>query len=133
VRALILLAAQAACASHSQPRPPPPVFDARQLAARLDAVMAEIEATTRTYEHDCARMVGELARIENRAKAPIDEARAARQDPERAKQLTTELRTYDQAAAGRSKLIALRLAICWKRHGELHDDVQRVVDSMPTP
>lgn len=133
MRALILLASLAACAHPAPPRPPPPAFDARQLAARLDGVMAEIEATTRTYQHDCAKMLGEVARIEDRAKGPIGEARAARQDPEHARQLTTELRTYNEAAAGRSDVIALRLAICWKQHDELHDDVERVLHSMPTP
>ena len=136
MRSVILLASVvAACGGKAAPaRPPqPPPFDAKQLAARLDAVMAEIEATSRTYEHDCVRMVGELARIEDRARGPIDEAREARKDPEHARQLTAELRTYNDAAAGRSDVIAMRLAICWKQHGELHDDVQRVVDSMPTP
>jgi hypothetical protein len=134
MRALILVASLAACGGKAHPPPPgPPPFDARQLAARLDAVMGEIETVTRTYEHDCQRMVSELAQVEDRARGPIDEARAARQVPERARALTAELRAYNDAAAGRSDVIALRLAICWKRHEELHDQVQRVVDSLPTP
>jgi hypothetical protein len=135
MRSVIFLALLAACGGKTSPAraPEPPPFDAKQLAARLDAIMTEIETTSRTYEHDCVKMVGELARIEDRARAPIDEAREARKDPEHARQLTAELRTYNEAAAGRSDVIAMRLAICWKQHGELHDDVQRVVDSMPTP
>jgi hypothetical protein len=134
MRALLLATSLTACGGKARPAPPrPPTFDARQLASRLDGIMREIETVTRTYEHDCPRMVSELAHVEDRARAPIDEARAARQDPERARALTLELRAYNDAATGRSDVIALRLAICWKQHGELHDQVQRVVDSLPTP
>jgi hypothetical protein len=127
--------ALAACGgtSHPAPPPPPPEFDAKRLAAQLDAVMGELETTSRTYEKDCAKMVAELARVEDRARGPIEHAHAAQRDPDHAKQLTAELRAYNEAAAGRSELIAMRLAICFKQHGELQHDVQRVVDSMPTP
>jgi hypothetical protein len=129
-----VLACVVACGGNAHPaRPTPQPFDAHQLASRLDAAMHEIETVTRTLEHDCGRMVAELARVEERARGPIEEARVARGDPERARALSTELRAYNDAAAGRSDVIALRLAICWKQHGELHDQVQRVVDSLPTP
>ena len=134
MRTLIVLLGLAACGGSQRPRPAPkPEFDAKALAAQLDAVMAEIEAATHTYEHDCATMVSELAKIETRARGPIDQARAAQQNPEHARALTSELRAYNQAAAGRSDVIAMHLAICYKQHPELDDQVQHVVDSMPTP
>ena len=134
MRPLIVLLCLAACGGSQHPRPAPkPEFDAKALAAQLDAVMAEIEAATHAYEHDCAAMVSELAKIETRAQGPIQQARAAQQDPEHARALTSELRVYNQAAAGRSDVIAMHLAICYKQHPELDEQVQHVVDSMPTP
>lgn len=135
MRTLIVVFCVAACGGSQKPASPPPKsqFDAKALAAQLDAVMSEIEAATHAYEHDCASMVSELAKIETRARGPIEEARAAQQNPEQARALTSELRTYNQAAAGRSDVIAMHLAICYKQHPELDEQVQHVVDSMPTP
>lgn len=137
MRALIIAIAAALLAGCGGPprpaSPAPPAFDAHGLAARLDAAMAEIEAATRAHADDCATMAGAVEAIEGRARGPVDEARAAERDPERARELTTALHAYDQAAAGRSDVIAMHLAICWRQHPELRDRLQRVVDAMPTP
>ena len=124
----------AGCGGPPRPAtPPPPAFDARGLAARLEAAMDEIEAATGAHAQACAAMADAVAAIEARARGPVDEARAAERDPEHARALTAALHAYDRAAAGRSDVIAMRLAICWQQHPELHDRLQQVVDAMPTP
>jgi len=131
MRALIVALVLSACGGHPHPTPPPP-FDAAGLAAELDRVMSDLAAATARLEGDCPRMLDEIERILVGAKDPIDRARAAEADPERAKQLTTAMRSYDDRARGRSDAIAIGLAVCFRQHRELQDRVQRVVDSMPS-
>jgi len=131
VRALIALALAAACGGQAHPASPP--FDAGKLAAAIDGVMADIEVASRDYDRDCPRAVHAIEQIEARAAEPIGALHAAERDRERAAELAQAMHGYDTAAAGRSEVIAMRLAICWKRHGELHDQLQHVVDSLPTP
>ncbi len=128
MRALILAAALVACGGHPHPHPPP--FDARGLAARIDKILGDLATATAQHEADCPRMLDDLEAILAAAKPSFDEVRAAEADPERAKQLTTAMRAYDDR--GRSDAIAVGLAVCFRTHRELQDRVHRVVDSMPT-
>lgn len=128
MRTLLVAAVLVACGGHPHPHPPP--FDARALAARVDEILGELATATAQHEADCPRMLDELERILTAAKPSFDEVRAAEADPERAKQLTTAMRAYDDR--GRSDAIAVGLAVCFRQHRELQDRVQHVVDSMPT-
>ena len=120
-----------ACGGPPHPAAPPP-FDATRLAAELDAATRDMVAIAQHWQADCPRLLDELGGVEDRARRPVAEARAAEQDPDRAQQLTTAVRAYDRAADGRAQTIAMALAACWQQHVELRDRVQRVVDSMPT-
>jgi hypothetical protein len=129
VRAVIVAAALAACGGSPHPRAAP-AFDASALAARIDRLLGDLAAAAERDQADCPRMLDDLEQILAAGRQPIDEVRAAEADPERARQLTTAMRAYDDR--GRSDAIAVGLAVCFRQHPELQDRVQRVVDSMPT-
>jgi hypothetical protein len=124
------LAALVACGGPSHPAPS---FDAKQLAAELDHAMAEMAAIASDPGADCAAIVKRLGDAEQRARGPVERARQAQANPERAKQLTAALRAYDKPAAGRSDVIVGKLVVCYREHVELQDQIQHVVDSIPTP
>jgi hypothetical protein len=107
-------------------------FDAKGLAAELDHAIAEMAAIVAAPGADCAVIVKRLGEAEERARGPVARAREAQADPDRAKQLTTAARAYDKVAVGRADAIAAKLAICFREHRELQDEIKRVVDSMPT-
>lgn len=111
-----------------QPHPPP--FDAKGLAARIDHLLGALANATATDEADCPKLLDDLSQILANARGTLDEAKAAQNDPERAKQLTTAMRGYEDH--GRSDAIAIGLAVCFRQHPELQDRVKQVVDSMPT-
>jgi hypothetical protein len=125
-RPLLLGLALAACGGHPHPAP----FDARGLAAEIDHIVGALADATAKHEADCPAMLDDIERILAAARGPIDQAKAAQQDPERAKQLTSAMRAYDDR--GRTDAIAIGLAVCFRQHRELQDRVQRIVDSMPT-
>jgi hypothetical protein len=114
-------------------QPHPPAFDAKGLAAELDHALAEMAAIVSAPDSDCATIAKQISDAEQRARGPIEQAREAQKDPQRAEQLTSAMRAYDKTAAGRSDAIAAKLAICYREHGELQDQIKLVVDSMPTP
>ena len=89
-----------ACGGAKQP-PKPPKVDTRALAAELDAQMSEVAAIVRTRRTDCPRMAGELRAVFARMTVSLERARLAQQDPEIAKQLTTDVRAYDAVSAQR--------------------------------
>ena len=111
-------------------QPHPPAFDAKGLAAELDRAMAEMAAIVAARGGDCATITQQIGDAEQRARGPIERAREAQKDPDHAKQLTSAMRAYDKA--GRGDAIGLRLAICFREHRELQDQIKHVVDSMPT-
>jgi len=131
MRAVIAVALAAACGGASHPAPPP-AFDAKQLAAALGGLVAEMAAAVKSAGDDCPRMVDELGAVLERGRGRLVEARAAQQDPDRAKQLTGELRAYDPAFARKGEAIGGMLGICYSQHPELQDRIKRVVDSIPT-
>ncbi len=129
MRALIVVLV-AACGGAQKPPEPPP-FDAAGLAARLDHLMAEMEAAI-AQRDDCPRMLDTMSDIEVRAQAPIAEAHAAQKDRQHVHELALAMKQYEHSAAGRADAIAMALAICYQGHPDLRDRVKHVVDSMPT-
>lgn len=123
---MLLAVVLAACGG--QPHPPP--FDAKGLAARVDHIVGALASATAADEADCPKLLDDLERILANARGTIDDVKAAQADPERAKQLTSAMRAYEDR--GRSDAIAIGLAVCFRQHPDLQDRVQRVVDSMPT-
>lgn len=85
----------------ARPTPQPPKLDTRALAAELDAQLGEVAAIIHTRRDDCPRMASELRAVFARMEASLARAREAQQDPELAKQLTTDMRAFDQASAQR--------------------------------
>ncbi|MDX2094081.1 MAG: hypothetical protein SFX73_39990 [Kofleriaceae bacterium] len=82
-----------------------PPFDAPALAAELDGELAEVARILHDHREDCPRMASELRAVFARMTASLARAREAQQDPERARQLTTAMRTYDAAAGARMQQI----------------------------
>lgn len=95
--ALVLLIA---CGG-AKPTPQPPKVDTRALAAELDVQMAEVAAIVHNRRDNCPRMASELRAVFARMTVSLDRARQAQQDPEVAKQLTTDMRAYDEVSAKR--------------------------------
>lgn len=126
MRALILALAIAACGG----QPHPPAFDANGLAAELDHLVQAMADATAKDEADCPALLGDLEGILARGRGVIDRAKAAQGDPEHARELTSAMRAYGDH--GRSDAIAIGLAVCFRKHPELQDRVQRLVDSIPT-
>lgn len=85
----------------AKPAPQKPKVDTRALAAELDAQMAEVAAVIHNLHTDCPRMASELRAVFARMTASLERARQAQQDPAVAKQLTTDMRSYDEASARR--------------------------------
>jgi hypothetical protein len=122
-----LALAVAACGSSrpapQPPRPPDPVQIARDLHTR----MTEMAELVHRLRDACPKLAGELRVLFGRMRLTVDEASRAAQDPALAKQLTTELRAYDEADRGLPDAIAADLAAC-------RDDpaVREVMSTMPT-
>lgn len=83
------------------PAPQPPKVDTRALAAELDAQLGEVASIIHMRRDDCPRMASELRAVFARMKASLDRAREVQKDPELAKQLTIDMRAYDQVSAER--------------------------------
>jgi len=65
------------------------------------AQLGEVAAIIHTRSDDCPRMASELRAVFARMKVSIARAREVQQDPALAKQLTTDMRAYDQVSAQR--------------------------------
>ena len=85
----------------AKPAPQAPKVDTRALAAELDAQMGEVAAIVHNRGTDCPRMASELRAVFARMTVSLERARHAQQDPEVAKQLTTDMRAYDAVSAQR--------------------------------
>lgn len=106
--ALVLLVA---CAGAKPAPKSPPPFDAAGLAAQLDGEMAELARILHDHRADCPRMASELRALFAKMTASFARAREAQQDPERARQLTSAMRAYDQVAAERMQAIDTDLGV----------------------
>ncbi|MDB4956067.1 MAG: hypothetical protein JWO36_3636 [Myxococcales bacterium] len=118
-----------ACGGRSHPAPTN-AFDAKGLAAELNALVSEMADAATAPNLDCAAAVTKLGEIEDHGRPLAERVRAATLDPERANQLTRELHVYDRLAVGRSDAIVHRLASCFKERPELQGQIQQVVDGM---
>jgi len=124
--ALVLLVA---CGG-TKPAPQPPKVDTRALAAELDAQLGEVAAIIHTRSDDCPRMASELRAVFARMKVSIARAREVQQDPALAKQLTTDMRAYDQVSAQRVTAIEADFTVdatCARDPG-----VRDALQTMPT-
>ena len=131
MRPLIVALVLAACGGHPHPaQPQPPPFDADGLAADVNGVMKKLADATARDQDDCPRLVDDLDAILVGSRPVFARVHDAEQDPERARELTTAMKPYQDEH--RSTDIAAALAVCFRTHRELQDRVQHVVDSMPT-
>ncbi len=128
MRALLLVLV-IACGGPQRPLAPPP-FDAKALAAELDAHLAELARIIHARRDACPAMARDLRALFARMEPTLARARAAQQDPDHAKQLTTELRAYDRAAAEREAAIEADFGAssACARDADVRDAMQR----MPT-
>jgi hypothetical protein len=121
-----LVLALAACgASRPPPRPPAPP-DPRAVAQRLHLAMNEMAAIVARQRADCPRMAAALRELFGRMRLAVDEARRMAEDPALGKQLTAELRAYDDADRGLSDAIFRNLVAC-----KDHRAVQDAMAAMP--
>ena len=127
MRALVL-ATLIACGGAQ--RPQEPAFDARGLAAEMDAQLADLARIVHTHRADCPAMARELRSLFARMEPTLARARAAQANPDHAKALTTELRAYDRAAAQREAAIEADFTVdaACARDAE----VREVMRTMPT-
>lgn len=107
-------------------------FDAKAIAAGLNALTSEMADAATAPDLECSALVTRIGEIEERGRPLVERAREAELDPEHAKQLTRELHVYDNLATGRSDAIARRLKICFSEHSELKQQIEQVVDALPT-
>jgi hypothetical protein len=118
-----------ACGGAQRPSPPPKI-DTAALAAELDTEMSEVAQIIHTHREQCPQLASELLRVFKRMRASIDRAHEAQQDPELAKALTAQMRTYDGLAAQRTAQIDADLTPDSPCVRDPH--VREVLMSMPT-
>jgi len=126
VRELCLCAVVACGGSKPVAKQPPPL-DPVRIAADLHAQMTEMSEIVHRLRGTCPQMAGELRALFARMKLTVDDARRATDDPALAKQLTTELRRYDESDRDLSGAIVGDLSSC-------KDDaaVREAMAAMPT-
>jgi hypothetical protein len=126
----VLLAAVLVLACGPKPPPQKPTIDTRALAAELAAQMSEVASIVHLRRSDCPKLASELRLLFVRMSASLDRAREAQQDPVLAKQLTTEMRAYDQASEKAVSSIEADFTVDSRcaRDPEVRD----VLQSMPT-
>ena len=73
----------------------------RELAAELDVEMADVARIVHDLRADCPGMATQLRAVFARMKVSVDRAHVAQQDPALAKELTSEMRRYDEASKQR--------------------------------
>jgi hypothetical protein len=88
--------------------------------------MNEMAAIVKRERADCPRMATALRELFGRMRVAVDEARRMAEDPALGKQLTVELRAYDDADRGLADAIFRDLAAC-----KDHPGVQDAMAAMP--
>ncbi len=127
---VIALAAAGCGGSPAQHSAGPAPFDAHALAAELDAEMAELAAIVHAHQGDCAQLAAAMRTLFVRMEASLARARAAQQDPDRAKQLTAALRAYDQRTA--QHMAAIEADFTADATCARDAQVREVLSTMPT-
>jgi hypothetical protein len=77
----------------------------KQLAAQLDADVAEVVRIVHDHRADCPALAAALKVQFTRMQPSIDRAHRVQSDPARAQELTTEMHAYDAKAAEYGKAI----------------------------
>src|SRR5262252_9509124 len=90
---LVLSAAVLAACGGSQ-KPPPAKPDPKQLAANVFAMKTTMADIVHRRRGDCTRMAVELNTLAKTMRRQFSEVRKAAIDPDLAKQLTQEMKTY---------------------------------------
>ncbi len=99
--ALVLLVA---CGGRP-PAPQRPVADTASLAAEIDAQQADLALVLHRDRADCPVLATNLRALFARMTASFARAKDLQKDPAVAKQLTTDMKRYDAAAAQRTAAI----------------------------
>ena len=123
---IALALALAACGGpRARPEPPPPP-EPRLVAQRLHLAMNEMAAIVHRERAACPRMAAALRELFGRMRLAVAEAKQMAEDPALARQLTAELRTYDEADRGISDAVFRDLVAC-----KDHPAVQGAMREMP--
>lgn len=93
------------------PAPERPRVDTAALAAELDAEQGELAQILHRDGADCGALAGNLRVLFERMRATFARAHELQKDPALAKQLTTDLKRYDAAAAQRNAAIDADLTV----------------------
>jgi hypothetical protein len=126
----VSLAALVLIACGPKPAPQKPTIDTHALAAELAAQMNEVASIVHDRRADCPKLASELRRLFVRMSASLDRAREAQQDPVLAKQLTTALRSYDEASSRAVDSIEKDFTV--ESRCARDPEVRDVLQSMPT-
>ncbi|CAN5805651.1 hypothetical protein BH11MYX2_BH11MYX2_33670 [soil metagenome] len=116
-----------ACGGAQKPKPP---SEMKQLAAQLDADVAEVVRIVHDNRSDCPALAAALKKQFAVMKPTIDRAHQAQTDPTRAQELTTEMHAYDAKAAEYGKAIERDFTVdapCAR-----DTSVREVIVTMPT-
>jgi hypothetical protein len=109
-----------ACGAPRRAPPPPAPPDPALVARRLHLSLNEMAAIVRRERADCPRMAAALRALFGRMRAEVAEARRMAEDPALGRQLTAELRAYDEADRGLADAIFRDLVAC-KDHPGVRD------------
>jgi hypothetical protein len=129
VLAMIAVALGAACAHAPPPQRSAPL-DPKEIAAELDAEMAEVANAIHLRRDDCPSMARDLRAVFARMRTSIAKAHRAQLDDALAKQLVIEMRAYDARSAQHRDAIDADFtaeSTCAKDR-----EVREVLMSMPT-
>jgi hypothetical protein len=122
-----LIYALAACGG-STPAPQHPTVDTASLAAEIDAEQANLAMILHRDREDCAALATNLRTLFARMTATFTHAKDVTKDPTVARQLTTDMKRYDAAAAQRAAAIDADVAGPCVRDATVRD----VLMTMPT-
>ncbi len=94
----------AACGG-TKPAPHKPTVDTVSIAAEIDAEQADLAVILHRDRVDCAALATNLRTLFAKMTASFARAKEIQKDPAVAKQLTTDMKRYDAAAALRAAAI----------------------------
>lgn len=89
----------------SKPAPQKPTVDTASLAAEIDAEQADLAMILHRDREDCTALATNLRTLFSTMTASFARAKDLQKDPAVAKQLTSDMKRYDAAAAQRAAAI----------------------------
>lgn len=119
--------ALAACGG-SRPTPKQPAVDTASLAAEIDAEQAELVTILQRDRADCAALATSLRTLFAKMTTSFARAKELQADPAVARQLTSDMKRYDAAAARRTAAIDAEVEGPCVRDAAVRD----VLMTMPT-